>query len=131
MNIIYFKYSPSFFFKNVSQILKLMTGIFSLLWYNPIKYEKDNTDINQINFISYSSNLRASNYYYIENYDKIIIKIVAGKIIPALITSTSSVAGLLAVQIYILSQNSNCKTFRTDIIDLSDNTLSLCIPQLI
>ena len=131
MNIIYFKYSPSFLFKNVSQILKLMTGIFSLLWYNPIKYEKDNTDINQINFISYSSNLRASNYYYIENYDKIIIKIVAGKIIPALITSTSSVAGLLAVQIYVLSQNSNYKTFRTGIIDLSDNTLALGIPQLI
>ena len=47
---------------------------------------------------------------------------MAGKIIPALITSTSSVAGLLAVQIYVLSQNSNYKTFRTGIIDLSDNT---------
>ena len=98
--------------------------------YKPIQYEKDTTDINQINFISYSSNLRASNYN-IENIDKIKIKIIAGKIMPALITSTSSVAGLLALQLYVLSQNSNCNTFRTGIMDLSDNTLALGIPQLI
>ncbi len=98
--------------------------------YKPIQYEKDTTDIIQINFISYSSNLRASNYN-IENIDKIKIKIIAGKIMPALITSTSSVAGLLALQLYVLSQNSNCNTFRTGIMDLSDNTLALGIPQLI
>ena len=33
------------------------------------------------------------------------IKIIAGKIMPALITSTSSIAGLLALQLYVLSQN--------------------------
>ena len=102
----------------------------NIINYKPIQYEKDTTDINQINFISYSSNLRASNYN-IENIDKIKIKIIAGKIMPALITSTSSVAGLLALQLYVLSQNSNCNTFRTGIMDLSDNTLALGIPQLI
>ena len=50
---------------------------------------------------------------------------------PALITSTSSIAGLLALQLYVLSQNSNCKTFRIGVMDLSDNTLALGIPQLI
>ena len=49
---------------------------------------------------------------------------------PALITSTSSIAGLLALQLYVIYQNSNCKTFRTGILDLSDNTLDLGIPQL-
>ena len=48
---------------------------------------------------------------------------------PALITSTSSIAGLLA-QLYVIYHNSNCKTFRTGILDLSDNTLALGIPQL-
>ena len=98
--------------------------------YNPIKYEKDTTDINEINFISYTSNLRAMNYN-IEILDKIKIKIIAGKIMPALITSTASVAGLLALQLYVLSQNVNCKTFRTGILDLYDNTLALGIPELI
>lgn len=97
--------------------------------YNPIQYEKDTTDINQINYISYSSNLRAKNYNIVQ-LDKIKIKIIAGKIMPALITSTSSIAGLLALQLYVLCQNRNCKTFRTGIIDLSDNTLALGIPQL-
>ena len=98
--------------------------------FNPIQYEKDTNDINQINFISYTSNLRAKNYN-IDNLDKMKIKIIAGKIMPALITSTSSVAGLLALQLYVICQNSNCKTFRIGIMDLSDNTLDLGQPELI
>ena len=50
---------------------------------------------------------------------------------PALITSTSSISGLLALQLYVLAQNSNCLNFRTGVIDLADNTLALGIPQLI
>ena len=97
--------------------------------FNPIHYEKDTTDINQINFISYTSNLRAKNYN-IQNLDKMKIKIIAGKIMPALITSTSSISGLLALQLYVICQNCNTSTFRVGIIDLSDNTLALGIPQL-
>ena len=98
--------------------------------YNQIHYEKDTTDINQINFICYASNLRAKNYN-IENLENFKIKIIAGKIMPALITSTSSISGLLALQLYVLAQNSNCLNFRTGVIDLADNTLALGIPQLI
>lgn len=97
--------------------------------YSPIQYDKDTTDVNIINYVSYTSNLRAKNYN-IENLEKVKIKIIAGKIMPALITSTSSIAGLLALQLYVLSQNTNCKTFRTGIMDLSDNTLALAVPDL-
>ena len=113
-----------------NKINKYLNENKNIINYNPIQYEKDTTDINQINFISYTSNLRAKNYN-IENLDKIKIKIIAGKIIPALITSTSSIAGLLALQLYVLSQNGNCKNFRVGIMDLSDNTLALGVPQLI
>ena len=98
--------------------------------YKPTKYEKDTMDINQINFVYYASNLKAKNYN-IENLEKVKIKIIAGKIIPAIITSTSSIAGLLALQFYVLSQSCDCKNFRTGIMDLSDNTLALGIPKLI
>jgi len=97
--------------------------------FNPIQYEKDTTDVNQINFICYTSNLRAKNYN-IQNLGKTKIKIIAGKIMPALITSTSSISGLLALQIYVICQNNNTSTFRVGVIDLSDNTLALGIPQL-
>ena len=58
------------------------------------------------------------------------IKIIAGKIMPALITSTASVSGLLALQLYVLCQNSNINKFRIGVIDFSDNTLSLGMPAL-
>ena len=98
--------------------------------FNEIDFEKDTTNINEINFIYYSSNLRAKNYN-INQEDKIKIKIIAGKIIPSLITSTSSIAGLLALQIYVICQKKNHRNFRTGIIDLSDNTLALGIPESI
>jgi len=98
--------------------------------YKPIKYEKDTSDINQINFICNSSNLRASNYN-IKNLDNIKIKIIAGKIVPSIITSTSAIAGLLALQLYVIAQSKDCKKFRTGMMDLSDNTLALGIPLLI
>ena len=79
--------------------------------------------------MSFSSNLRAKNYD-IPQLDSMEIKIIAGKIIPSIITSTSSIAGLLALQIYIICQNKDCTKFRTGIIDLSDNTLALGIPLL-
>ena len=96
----------------------------------PIQYEKDASDINIINYACYTSNLRAKNYN-IQNLDKIKIKIIAGKIMPALITSTSAIAGLLALQLYVLSQNCNCRTFRVGVMDLSDNTLALGKPTLL
>ena len=126
--------NKSYYENKIKEIKKIIDEYLienqKIINYNSIQYEKDNTDINQINFISYSSNLRAKNYN-LENLDKLKIKILAGKIFPALITSTSSIAGLLALQLYVICQNNNCKTFRTGIMDLSDNTLMLAIPELI
>jgi len=101
----------------------------NIIKFNPKQYDKDMADINEINFIYYSSSLRANNYN-IQLLDKIKIKIIAGKIMPALITSTASISGLLALQLYVLCQNNNIKNYRTGVIDLSDNTLSLGIPVI-
>ena len=94
---------------------------------NPKQYQKDTMDINENDYIYFSSILRARNYN-LPQLDKTKVKIIAGKIMPALITSTASIAGLLALQLYVICQNCNYKNFRTGIIDLSDNTLSLGIP---
>ena len=106
------------------------TGNQNIINFNPIQYEKDTTDINIINYVYYTLNLRAKNYN-ITNLDKIKIKIIAGKIMASLITSASAIAGLLALQLYVLSQNSDCKAFRVGVIDLSDNTLALSKPSLL
>ena len=115
------EYKINLYFKN-NQIDKKENNI--------LNFEKDTTNINEINYIFFSSNLRAKNYN-IPQENKTKIKIIAGKIIPALITSTASIAGLLALQIYVICQNKNHRNFRTGIIDLSDNTLALGIPESI
>ena len=94
----------------------------------PFTYVKDSEDENVNNFIYFSSNLRAK-VYNIKQEDNINIKIIAGNITPSIITSSSSIAGLLALQLYVICQNKNYKHFRTGMIDLSDNSLALGIPE--
>ena len=50
---------------------------------------------------------------------------------PSIITSTSCIAALLAIQLYVFCQKSNCEYYRVGMIDLSDNTINLAIPALI
>lgn len=68
----------------------------------PIEFEKDDDDNFHMDFIVASSNLRAENYD-IAPADKYKSKLIAGKIIPAIATTTSLVAGLVALELYKVS----------------------------
>ena len=95
-----------------------------------INYEKDSQDPKQLNFIYNSSTLRAENFN-IKKETKFNIRIMAGEIMPSVITSTSCIAALLSLQLYVLCQKNNCEYYRVGMIDLSDNTISLAMPSLI
>lgn len=62
-----------------------------------IDFEKDDDTNQHIRFITACSNLRAQNYD-IEPADFFKTKGIAGKIIPALATTTAAVAGLVCVE---------------------------------
>ena len=98
--------------------------------FNIIKYEKDSKDTKQFDFVYNSSILRADNFN-IEKENKFNIKIMAGEIMPSVITSTTCIAALLSLQLYALCQKNNYKYFRVGMIDLSDNTINLATPSLI
>jgi len=64
-----------------------------------IDFEKDDDTNHHIEFVAAASNLRAANYS-IEPADKMTTKQIAGKIIPALATTTSATTGLTMIELY-------------------------------
>ncbi|KAI0243167.1 Ubiquitin-like modifier-activating enzyme 1 [Lamellibrachia satsuma] len=69
----------------------------------PLNFEKDDDANMHMDFIVAASNLRAENYD-IAPADKHKSKLIAGKIIPAIATTTSLVVGLVCLEIYKLIQ---------------------------
>ncbi|XP_053932901.1 ubiquitin-like modifier-activating enzyme 7 isoform X2 [Cuculus canorus] len=94
----------------------------------PIHFEKDN-DIH-MNFITAASNLRAENYS-IPPADWLTSKRIAGRIVPAIITTTAAVAGLACLEVYKLvwgCRDPSC--YRNSHLNLSDCRLFRVQPPL-
>uniref|UniRef100_A0AC35TNG8 UBA_e1_C domain-containing protein n=1 Tax=Rhabditophanes sp. KR3021 TaxID=114890 RepID=A0AC35TNG8_9BILA len=65
----------------------------------PIDFEKDDDSNHHMQFITAASNLRAANYS-ISPADRMKTKQIAGRIIPAIATTTAAVAGLVCIELY-------------------------------
>ena len=65
----------------------------------PVDFEKDDDTNHHIDFITAASNLRAQNYG-ITAADRHKTKLIAGKIIPAIATTTALAVGLVCLELY-------------------------------
>ena len=69
-----------------------------------LNFEKDNDLNGHVDFICVAANLRAS-MYGIEQSEKLHVKKIAGKIVPAIATTTSCIAGYASIELVKLIQN--------------------------
>ena len=93
----------------------------------PEIFEKDNDKNNHINFIYTCSNLRAENYK-INKCDKLKVKIIAGKIIPAVSTTTACIAGFSVMQMITMLHNNKRDNLKELTLDLGLNLFKISKP---
>ncbi|KAK9881581.1 hypothetical protein WA026_016454 [Henosepilachna vigintioctopunctata] len=92
---------------------------FGSLRLTPLEFEKDDDSNLHIDFIVAASNLRAANYK-IPLADRHKSKLIAGKIIPAIATTTSVVAGLVCLELYKLARSIKSLTpFKNGFVNLA------------
>ena len=85
---------------------------------NPVEFEKDDDSNGHIDFMAAFANLRARNYD-IEEAPRYRIKLIAGKIIPAIATTTAMIVGACGMELYKLVVGKPHTSFRNSFCTLA------------
>ena len=104
----------------INQFIKLFSKVSCHIGsIKPLNFEKDDDTNFHIDFVMAVSNLRATNYK-INIADRDKIKRIAGKIIPAIATTTSLVSCLASLELYnIISGCNELSKFRNSFVNLA------------
>lgn len=93
----------------------------------PAEFEKDDDKNHHIDFITAASNLRARNYKIKETTFH-EVKMIAGKIIPAIATTTCAITGLVCIELYKSVTKQPIEKLRNSFLNLAVNVYSMSEP---
>ena len=93
----------------------------------PAEFEKDDDSNHHIDFITAASNLRARNYKIKETTFH-EVKMIAGKIIPAIATTTCAITGLVCIELYKTVAKNVIEAMRNSFLNLAVNVYSMGEP---
>ncbi|KAG9155900.1 hypothetical protein Leryth_004149 [Lithospermum erythrorhizon] len=95
---------------------------------NPIQFEKDDDTNYHMDLIASLANMRARNYS-IPEVDKLKAKFIAGRIIPAIATSTAMATGLVCLELYkVLNGGHKLEDYRNTFANLALPLFSIAEP---
>ncbi|CAI9097290.1 OLC1v1033679C1 [Oldenlandia corymbosa var. corymbosa] len=95
---------------------------------NPIQFEKDDDTNYHMDLIAGLANMRARNYG-IPEVDKLKAKFIAGRIIPAIATSTAMATGLVCLELYkVLDGGHKLEDYRNTFANLALPFVSIAEP---
>ncbi|KAG2559580.1 hypothetical protein PVAP13_8KG176700 [Panicum virgatum] len=95
---------------------------------NPIQFEKDDDTNFHMDLIAGFANMRARNYS-IPEVDKLKAKFIAGRIIPAIATSTAMATGLVCLELYkVLAGGHKVEDYRNTFANLAIPLFSVAEP---
>ena len=94
----------------------------------PEKFEKDNDSNKHVFFVNLCTNLRAENYR-IPKSDEQKTKMIAGKIVPAIASTTATVTGFACMQLYSLLSTKNISLIKNFYFNTSDNFYQINNPS--
>eukprot|EP01018_Ginkgo_biloba_P041213 Gb_00042 [translate_table: standard] len=94
---------------------------------NPIQFEKDDDTNYHMDLIAGLANMRARNYS-IPEVDKLKAKFIAGRIIPAIATTTAMATGLVCLELYKVIAGHKVERYRNTFANLALPLFSMAEP---
>jgi ubiquitin-activating enzyme E1 len=113
---------------NIENLQKMVQIVNPKLVVNEIEFEKDDDSNGHIDFMTLCSNFRAGNYE-IEQAPRHKIKMIAGKIIPAIATTTAMVIGAMGIEFYKFFLQSPLENMRNFFSNLGISMINFSEPM--